>query len=85
MLLTALGGKILQMSKKIVKKGGSYPRVPVITANNTAKPQPHSMVDNVLEERVSDCCLTPNSAICQLYHGENKLIFNEMVMRPAFF
>jgi len=22
-----------------------------------------------------------NSAICQLYHGENKLIFNKMMMR----
>ena len=31
MLLTALGGKILQMRKKIVKKGGSYPCVPVIS------------------------------------------------------
>ena len=26
-----------------------------------------------------------NSAIFQLYHGENKLIFNEMVMRSVFF
>jgi hypothetical protein len=26
---------------------------------------------------VSDCCLTPP----QLYHGENKLIFNEMMVR----
>jgi hypothetical protein len=24
-----------------------------------------------------------NSAIFQLYHGKNKLIFNEMMMRPA--
>ena len=24
-----------------------------------------------------------NSAIFQLYHGENKLIFNEMMMRSA--
>jgi hypothetical protein len=29
---------------------------------------------------VSDCCLAP---IFQLYHGENKLIFNEMMMRSA--
>jgi len=27
----------------------------------------------------SDCCLKP----IQLYHGENKLIFNEMMMRSA--
>jgi len=26
-----------------------------------------------------------NSAIFQLYHGENKLIFNEMMMRPALY
>jgi len=27
--------------------------------------------------------LNDNSAIFQLYHGENKLIFNEMMMRSA--
>ena len=26
-----------------------------------------------------------NSAICQLYLGENKLICNEMMMRPALY
>jgi hypothetical protein len=26
-----------------------------------------------------------NSAIFQLYHGENKLIFNEMMVRSAMF
>jgi len=26
-----------------------------------------------------------NSAIVQLYHDENKLIFNEMMMRPVHF
>jgi hypothetical protein len=26
-----------------------------------------------------------NSAIFQLYHGDNKLIFNEMMMRSALF
>ena len=25
----------------------------------------------------------PNSAICQLYHGENKLIFNEIMLRST--
>ena len=30
---------------------------------------------------VSDCCLMP----IQLYHGENKLIFNEMTMRSALY
>jgi hypothetical protein len=28
---------------------------------------------------VSDCCLTPT----QLYYAENKLVFNEMMMRSA--
>ena len=26
-----------------------------------------------------------NSAILQLYHGENKLIFNEMMMKSALY
>jgi len=29
--------------------------------------------------------LNANSAIFQLCHGENKLIFNEMIMRSSFF
>ena len=29
--------------------------------------------------------LNANSAIFQLYHGENKLIFNEMMMRSALY
>ena len=32
---------------------------------------------------VSDCCLAPIQKKIQLYHGENKLIFNEMMMRSA--
>jgi hypothetical protein len=36
--------------------------------------------------RVSEwLLLNANSAIFQLYHGENKLIFNEMMMRSALF
>ena len=31
-------------------------------------------------EWVSDCCLTPIQFFFHLYHGENKLIFNEMVI-----
>ena len=35
---------------------------------------------------VSECLLLDtNSAIFQLYHGENKLIFKEMMMRSALF
>ena len=33
-------------------------------------------------EFVSGCCFTP---IFQLYHGKNKLFFNEMMMRPALY
>jgi hypothetical protein len=29
--------------------------------------------------------LSANSAIFQLYHGENKLIFNEMTMRSTLY
>jgi len=29
--------------------------------------------------------ISANSAIFQLYHGENKLIFNEMMTRSALF
>ena len=34
---------------------------------------------------VSDCCFSANSAIFQLYHGEKKLIFNEMMMRSTLY
>jgi hypothetical protein len=36
-------------------------------------------------EWVSDSYLTPIQQFCQLYHGENKLICNEMRMKSAFF
>ena len=35
--------------------------------------------------RVSDLLFKANSAIVQLYHGENKLIFNEMMMTSTLF
>jgi hypothetical protein len=39
-----------------------------------------------VSERVSEWLLfNTNSAICQLYHDENKLIFNEMMMRSALY
>jgi hypothetical protein len=34
---------------------------------------------------MSDCCLTPNQQFFQLYYGENKLMFNEMVMKSALY
>ena len=42
-------------------------------------------INNCYSEWVSDCCLMPNSAIFQLYDGENKFIFNKMMMRFAFY
>ena len=39
-----------------------------------------------LNEWVSEWLLfNANSSIFQLYHGENKLIFNEMMMRSALY
>jgi len=32
---------------------------------------------------VSDCCLTPTQQFFQLYHDQNKLIFNEMMVMSA--
>ena len=40
------------------------------------------MVDGSLSEWL---LFNANSAICQLYRGENKLIFNEMMIRSALF
>ena len=40
---------------------------------------------NIYIEWVSDCCLASTQQFFQLYHGENKLIFNEMMMRSALF
>ena len=37
-----------------------------------------------MSEYVSDCCLMPTQQIFQLYHGENKLIFNEMMMSALY-
>ena len=37
--------------------------------------------ESVIYKRVSDYCLMPT----QLYYGENKLIFNEMMMRFALY
>jgi hypothetical protein len=34
-------------------------------------------------EWASDCYYNANSAMLKLYHGENKLILNEMMIRSA--
>jgi len=38
-----------------------------------------------MEEIIHMLCLNTNFSIFQLYHGENKLIFNEMMMRSALY
>ena len=39
-----------------------------------------------ISERVSEwLLLSANSAIVQLYHGENKLIFNDMMVRSTVY
>ena len=39
-----------------------------------------------VSEWVSECVLLDdNSAFVQLYHGESKLIFNEMMMKSALY
>ena len=39
----------------------------------------------IIIEWVSDMKSNENSASFQLYHGENKLIFNEMMIRSALY
>ena len=41
--------------------------------------------ERLSSQRVSDCCFNTNSTIFQLYHIENKLIFNQMMMRSALY
>ena len=38
-----------------------------------------------VNEWANDFCLTPIQKFFQLYYGENKLIFNEMIMRSALY
>jgi hypothetical protein len=38
-----------------------------------------------VSERASDYCLYANSAIVQLYYGENELISNGMMMKSALY
>jgi hypothetical protein len=39
-----------------------------------------------IEKIISEWLLfNANAAICQLYHGESTLIFNEMMMRSALY
>jgi hypothetical protein len=42
-----------------------------------------SIIGTKTIESVSDCCLTPTQLY--RYHGENKLILNEMIMMSALF
>jgi hypothetical protein len=56
------------------------------SVSSTNKTDCHDITDILLSEWVSEWQLfNANSAIFQLYHDENKLIFNEMMMRSALF
>jgi hypothetical protein len=53
---------------------------------NTINTVLYIYIINWLINRVSEwLLLNANSAIFQLYHGENKLIFNEMMMMSALY
>jgi hypothetical protein len=42
-------------------------------------------MDNVCEWVSEWLLFNANSAIIQLYHGENKLIYNEMIMKSSLY
>ena len=44
----------------------------------------NDLLQNIVEVR-EWLLFNANSAIFQLYHGENKIIFNEMMMRLALY
>ena len=61
----------------------------VITSTNTVASLEYTVyvLYGILKrlEWLGDCCLTPIQQFLQLYHDENKLIFNEMMMKSALY
>jgi len=53
--------------------------------DNTTDIQSRSPIKWVSDMRVNASYITADSGICQLYHGENKLIVNEMMMRSTLY
>jgi hypothetical protein len=38
-----------------------------------------------LSAQVSDCCIVPSEQFIQLYHGERKMQFDEVMMMSALY
>jgi len=56
------------------------------TRSNEYVIKSHIFTFHILELVSGNCCLMPTQHFFpQLYHGENKLIFNEMMMRSALY
>ena len=56
------------------------------TRSNEYVIKSHIFAFHIFELVSGDCCLMPTRHIFfQLYHGENKLIFNEMMMRSTLY
>ena len=66
----------------IYNLSSSLPISPQHTVQNIRRMHAHAYKMN---HWVSDCCLTPTQQFFQLYHVENKLIVNEMMMRSALY
>ena len=45
----------------------------------------NTVKSHCVQSWVSDCCLTPTQQFFYLYHVENKLIFNEMMMKSSLY
>jgi len=43
------------------------------------------LVTKIIHKVSSDCFFNANSAILQLFHGGNKIIVNEMMMRATLY
>ena len=67
------------------QKLGKKPSGQISILKNSATLVLHDWNDLILIAWVSDCVFNAKLAIFQLYHGENKLIFKEMMMRSALY
>jgi hypothetical protein len=64
----------------------AYRYIYCVMYKNEPRAQSNLALVKWVSEWVSEWLLfNANSAIFQLYHGENKLIFNEMMMRSALY
>jgi hypothetical protein len=71
-----------------INQDSSFDNMKQTKQNNTFDNMKQTKQDNCFDnmKSVSEWLLfNANSTIFQLYHGKNKLIFNEMMTRPALF